>query len=178
MTPSISPVLLRPARSILVVGLVAVASLGCAAAATTGGGDPSPASAGPSSSPTTGPSFHIALKDDVGSGATVDIVDLSGTLVGARAAELNERAPNPAAPTSGDVTVQNVDAATLWIAWTSGNCPDAHTLTIDPTGRSISISQPPFCGGDTIGVGRQLVLSFNRPIAAAEVTATLVRLGQ
>jgi hypothetical protein len=133
-------------------------------------------SAGPSSSPTTGPSVHIALKDDVGSGATVDIVDLSGTLVGARAAELNERAPDPAAPTSGDVTVQNVDPTTLWIAWTSGNCPDAHTLTIDPTGRSISISQPPFCGGDTIGVGRQLVLTFNRPTAAADVTATLVRL--
>jgi hypothetical protein len=137
-----------------------------------------PASPVPSSSPTPGPSFHIDLKDDLGSGATVDIVDRSGTLVGARAAELNERAPDPAAPTSGDVTVQNVDPTTLWIAWTSGNCPDAHTLTIDPTGRSISISQPPFCGGDTIGVGRQLVLTFSRPIAAADVTATLVRLGQ
>ena len=139
---------------------------------------PPPPSTIPSAAPTAGASFHLSLRDDLGSGATVDVVDRSGTLVGARAAELTERAPDPAAPTSGEVTVQNVDPTTLWIAWTAGNCPDAHSLTIDPTGRSIAISQPPFCGGDTIGVGRQLVLTFNRPIAAADVTATLVGPGQ
>jgi hypothetical protein len=139
---------------------------------------PPPPSAVPSAAPSAGPSFHLALKDDLGSGATVDVVDRSGTLVGARAAELTERAPDPAAATSGEVTVQNVDPTTLWIAWTAGNCADAHSLTIDPTGRSIAISQPPFCGGDTIGVGRRLVLTFNEPIAAADVTATLVGPGQ
>jgi len=188
MTRSINPVLLRPARTLLFVGLVAVASAGCTSGgARTGAGasatpSPPPPSAVPSAvasaAPTAGTSFHLALKDDLGSGATVDVVDRSGTLVGARAAELTERAPDPAAPTSGEVTVQNVDPTTLWIAWTAGNCPDDHSLTIDPTGRSITIGQPPFCGGDTIGVGRQLVLTFNRPIAAADVTATLVGPGQ
>ena len=184
MTRSISPVFLRPARTFLVVGLVAVASAGCTSAgAPSGSGasttpSPPPPSTIPSAAPTAGASFHLSLRDDLGSGATVDVVDRSGTLVGARAAELTERAPDPAAPTSGEVTVQNVDPTTLWIAWTAGNCPDDHSLTIDPTGRSIAISQPPFCGGDTIGVGRQLVLTFNRPIAAADVTATLVGPGQ
>jgi hypothetical protein len=136
-----------------------------------------PATTSPSASPSPATGFHVELKDDVGSGATVDIVDQSGTLVGARPAEIGERAPNPGAPTVGDVVVQNVDATTLWISWGSGNCPDAHLLTIDPTARSMSISQPPFCGGDTLGVGRQLVLTFDRPIAAADVTATLVGVG-
>jgi hypothetical protein len=48
---------------------------------------------------------------------------------------------------------------------------------MDATGRSISITQPPFCGGDTIGVGRQLVLTFSGPIVAADVRATLVQIG-
>ena len=83
-----------------------------------------------------------------------------------------EREPNPGAPTTGDVTVKNVDATSLWISWGAGSCTDAHRLTIDPSGRSISISQPPFCGGDTVGVGRKLVLTFGGPIAAPDVAAT------
>jgi hypothetical protein len=181
MTPNISPILVGPARSILLVGVVAVASIACGSASA-GSSPPTSASAAPSapsaSAPPSASSLHVVLKDDANSGATVDVVDESGTLVGARAAGLAERAPDPAAPSSGDVTVQNVDATTLWIAWTGGACPDAHVLTIDPTGRSISISQPPFCGGDTLGVGRQLVLTFARPVAAADVTATLVAVGQ
>jgi hypothetical protein len=90
---------------------------------------------------------------------------------------LDERPPNPGAPTTGDVTVTNLDPTTLWVSWTAGNCPDAHVLTIDAGGRSMTISQPPFCGGDTIGVGRNLVLSFSRPVAAADVAATLVAVG-
>ena len=133
---------------------------------------PSPVVSSPT--PSAVPTFHLELKDEFDSGATVDIVDRSGTVVSARAAEIGEREPNPGAPSTGDVTVQNVDASTLWISWGSGACPDAHVLTIDPDGRSMSISQPPFCGGDTVGVGRALVVTFAGPIDAADVAAEIV----
>jgi hypothetical protein len=168
-----------PARSILLIGIVALASIACTAATEAGAPSPPPASVAPSVAPSASPTgFHLALKDEYDSGATVDIVDLSGTLVSARAAEIGEREPNPGAPTTGDVTVKNVDATSLWIGWGAGSCPDAHRLTIDASGRSMSISQPPFCGGDTVGVGRQLVLTFSGPIAAADVAATLVKVGK
>ena len=171
-----------PTRGILLIGIVALASIACTAATEAGAPSP-PATVTPSVTPSVAPSasptgFHLALKDEYDSGATVDIVDLSGTLVSARAAEIGEREPNPGAPTTGDVTVKNVDATSLWIGWGAGSCPDVHRLTIDASGRSISISQPPFCGGDTVGVGRQLVLTFSGPIAAADVAATLVKVGK
>jgi hypothetical protein len=191
MASRTTPLARGPALVLVVLGLIVVAVVGTVAIGSRREDSrvvvspPTSASAAPSapnaSAPPASPSassLHVVLKDDANSGATVDVVDESGTLVGARAAGLAERAPDPAAPSSGDVTVQNVDATTLWIAWTGGACPDAHVLTIDPTGRSISISQPPFCGGDTLGVGRQLVLTFARPVAAADVTATLVAVGQ
>ena len=184
MTSSISPVALRPARAFVLVGLLALASVACTAAASTGGGGatgaPTPSvapSAAPASQPPATP-IHLELKDEFDSGATVDIVDRSGTVVSARPAEIGEREPNPGAPATGDVTVQNVDASTLWISWGSGACPDAHVLTIDPDGRSMSISQPPFCGGDTVGVGRALVVTFAGPIDAADVAAEIVDDGQ
>jgi hypothetical protein len=181
------PLVLRPALILAVVGLLVVAVAGALVVGSildntpvivppspppASGAAPVAPSVAPSASPT---SFHVALKDEYASGATVDIVDLSGTLVSARAAEIGEREPNPGAPTTGDVVVKNVDATSLWIGWGAGACPDAHRLTIDPAGRSISITQPPFCGGDTVGVGRQLVLTFSGPIAAADIAATLVQ---
>jgi hypothetical protein len=178
MTSTINSVI-GPARTILLVGLVALASVACASAgAVSGSASPPPASAAPSASaaPTPAPSLHVVLADELDSGATVDVVDQSGALVSARAAAIDERVPAEAS-TSGQVTIGNVDATTLWIGWTAGNCPDAHVLTVDPTGRSISITQPPFCGGDTIGVGRQLVLVFSQPMPAGDVTAKLVETG-
>ena len=198
MNATISTAILRPVRTLLVVSLLAGASVACTSAGATSGvgasATPAPTPPLPSPSPSAAPasqapgptasllpaspaSFHVALIDELNSGATVDIVDASGTLVGAHAAGLDEQPPNPGAPTSGDVTVTNLDPTTLWVSWTAGNCPDAHVLTIDASGRSMTISQPPFCGGDTIGVGRNLVLSFSHPIAAADVTATLVAVG-
>ena len=175
MTSFFKPAVVRPALTILLLGAVAAFAGACSSATAVGApSQPAPSSA-PSVAPSASPSvLHIELKDELDSGATVDVIDLSGTLTGARAAAIAEHAPDPGGATSGDVTVQNVDGSTLWISWTAGNCPDAHVLTIDATASSISISQPPFCGGDTIGVGRQLVLSFSRPIDAAGVTATLV----
>jgi hypothetical protein len=179
-----APLGLRPALVLVVLGLL----LGVAGALVVGSrGDrvPSPGPSTPPASPAPSASaapsapalFHVAFIDEVGSGATIDIADASGKLVGARAAGLDEREPNPGAPSSGDVTVKNVDAATLWISWVAGGCPDADTLDIDATGRTMTIRQPPFCGGDTLGVGRQLVLTFSGPIAAADVTARLVAVG-
>jgi hypothetical protein len=181
MNSSINRVALRPARVLVLVGLLATMSVACTAAASTGrgGATGAPTPDAPSGAPASQPSapIHVELKDEFDSGATVDIVDHSGTIVSARAAEIGEREPDPAAPSSGDVTVQNVDAATLWISWAGGNCPDAHVLTIDAAGTSISISQPPFCGGDTVGVGRALVVTFAEPIAAADVAAEIVATG-
>ena len=172
---------LQPAFMLAMIGLIIVAAVGAVFVGSLPKEpqvivtpSPPPASVAPSASaaPTPAASLHVELKDELDSGATVDIVDLSGTVASARAAEVDERAP-AGAVTSGEVTIGNVDATTLWIGWTAGNCPDAHVMTIDATGRSISISQPPFCGGDTIGVGRQLVLTFAQPIAAGDVAASI-----
>jgi hypothetical protein len=182
---SINPPTRRPARILFLLGLVAVASIACTSAATGGGpgasSAPSPSAApsvAPSPAVTPVPSFHVVLEDEFDSGATVDIVDRSGTLVSARAAAVGEAEPDPGAPSTGDVTVKNVDPTTLWIGWGAGNCPDVHELVIEPDGRTLSISQPPFCGGDTVGVGRTLVLTFAAPIAAGDVTASLVAVAE
>ena len=196
MNTMISSNLLRPVRAILVVGLLAGTAVACTDVGAGNGATPStppptvspsapPASpaASPMASPTASlpaaspAGFHVAFIDELQSGATVDIVDASGTLTGAHPAGLDEQPPNPGAPTTGDVTLTNLDPTTLWVSWVAGNCPDVDRLQIDTTGRSFTISQPPFCGGDTIGVGRQLVLAFSGPVAAADVTATIVAVG-
>jgi hypothetical protein len=69
-----------PARSILLIGIVALASIACTAATEAGAPSPPPVSVAPSVVPSASPTgFHLALKDEYDSGATVDIVDLSGT---------------------------------------------------------------------------------------------------
>jgi hypothetical protein len=178
-------IFLRPALVLATLGLLIATAVGVVLV----GGLPSPSpvvvpspSAAPSVAPspavTPVPSFHVVLEDEFDSGATVDIVDRSGTLVSARAAAVGEAEPDPGAPSTGDVTVKNVDPTTLWIGWGAGNCPDVHELVIEPDGRTLSISQPPFCGGDTVGVGRTLVLTFAAPIAAGDVTASLVAVAE
>jgi hypothetical protein len=68
--------------------------------------------------------------------------------------------------------VSNDNPTTLRLTWVGGPCDSANTLTIDTTGRQFLLVQPE-CSGDSIVNDRILILEFSRPIAAADVKASL-----
>jgi hypothetical protein len=117
----------------------------------------------------------VALFDDLATGATVTIDDASGLVVGAEGARPADRGPDPTAsiPDSG-VLVQNEDPTTLRVTWVGGGCPTAYRMSVDATARQLTISGPT-CGGDSIGVGRVLLLRFADPVDASLVSGTLGR---
>jgi hypothetical protein len=130
------------------------------------------ASASPAASPTPA-TVHVDLIDDIGGGAFVEITDQSGTLVTARAGQQSE-----ASEVAGDIGVANLagDPATIVLTWVGCPSDTRHVLTIAPDGRTMTLDQP-VCVGDALGVARVLVLTFSDPVPAADVNATVRRVG-
>lgn len=126
-----------------------------------------------SSAPSPSALGVVRLFDELSTGATVAIEDGSGLVVGAEGAQPNDRGPAPTAqiPESG-VLVQNEDPTTLRVTWVGGGCPTAYHLVIDPDARQLAISGPR-CNGDSIGVGRVLLLRFGGPVDASSMSAVL-----
>lgn len=171
----------RPVLVLAIVGLLlaAVAAIGV-------GSQPRPAIVGPSPSPSASPAASpvpsasargprvVDLTTDPGTEATVTIVDPSGALVGARVPRADETAPNPnaAIPDAG-VLVQNQGPSTLRLTWIGQPCERSYGMQIDDAGRTITIAVPT-CQGDTLAIGRDVLVEFAGPVDAAEVTATLV----
>jgi hypothetical protein len=176
---------MRPLPLVAVLGFILVAALGVA---TVGGflgrpavvpppvtATPSPSSPSPTATP-TGPAIpasspavvRVDLIDEIGGGAFVEITDQSGTMVDARSGQ-----PSEAGDVISDIAVTNLpsDPNAVVLTWVGGPCDTRHVLTIGPDGRTMTMSADA-CQGDSLGVARVLVIRFDGPVPARDVTVT------
>jgi hypothetical protein len=179
---------LRRHLSLAVVGLAVVLTLGACSVAGSGSGAPtSPASNPPQATPRpTQPAKPTPVpSEDPGSDAMpitvdlvtadrhdvrVDIVDHSGRLVGARSGQPGDGI----SVDSGKVAVENVDDRTLRLTWSDFAMDNALALYIDESGATMILVQPgPVGAVDSIGADRQLVLTFDAPIAAGDLLVSV-----
>ena len=178
-------VALQPLSLVVVLALVLAAGLGVA---TVGGffGDqavvvppvatPSPtpssapsvsAPASPSPSPSSPTAISVDLIENVGADATIDIIDLSGTLVGAVSGNPPDGANDPVA-----VAGLATNPATVVLTWSGLPCDTTHLLTIEPDGLTMTIERPA-CQGDAMGISHALELTFDHPVDPTTVSVTI-----
>ena len=134
-----------------------------------------PTPAVPTTMPTNAPTqaadadrFHVVLTHATADDVTVDVGDSSGLLLAATSGTPGDGA----SVASGTVVVSNDDPTTLRVTWVGGPCDSANALLIDPSARQLLLVQPE-CGGDAIANDRILILAFEAPIDASDVTAVI-----
>ena len=137
-----------------------------------GVGRPSPARRARSRAPRR-PTIRVDLVDDIGGRAYVEITDHSGTLVRARSGQSSE-----AGPATGDIGANNLagDPASIVLSWVGCPSDTRHVLTIAADRRTMTLDQP-VCQGDTLGVDRVLVLTFDSAVPAADVDVSIRHTG-
>jgi hypothetical protein len=169
----------QPAFAVIVVALLLAAVAALAIGARHDDSNPvvPPPSAAPSptAAPTPSPTVaavHVVLPDELGNTVTVDVVDESGTLVSARGGVQAEEGDIPEVPHGIGAANAPNDTTVLRLTWADGPCESAGVLSIDAAARSFVLVKPA-CTGDSLGVGRVIVLTFSTPVPAADVTATL-----
>ena len=135
---------------------------------------PSPSVAAPSDTPTVAPSpetVRVDLIEHAGADAFIDVTDESFTMTGAVSGD-----PGDGVDVSDqEVQVENDpdDPATIVLTWGGLPCDTGHDLTIEPDGRTMTLTRAA-CGGDTPGgFGHILHLTFDAPVPAAEFDVTL-----
>jgi hypothetical protein len=139
---------------------------------------PAPAVPAPPSAAPTGPalpaSFHVTLAVKGGSPISLSIFDDSGALLTATSGT----PADGASVGDGVVAVANdpSDPNTIVLTWSGTPCDTSHTLNISQDARTFAIERPA-CSGDLLPLDRILRLTFDRPIAAASVTATITTVG-
>jgi hypothetical protein len=131
-------------------------------------------SATPSASPVApGPTPVVVSVELVSSSgralSTIEVVDESSTLVGARTGRPGEDPSDPSPSVRNDPG----DPATVVLTW-YGILDDLdRRLTIAADGRTMTLDVLPGCG-DLLPVNRVLVLTFSGPVPADEVAITVV----
>jgi len=133
-------------------------------------------SARPTAHPTDGGSdalpLRVRLANATDAAVSVDVVDRSGRLVGARSGR-----PGDGASVDGDaIAVENLDATTLRLTWVDFPIDNSLSLFIDRVDghlRLLLVQPEPDGATDAIGFDRELVLTFSEPIAASSVEAIL-----
>lgn len=121
-------------------------------------------------SPTDPAPIKVDLETVDGSDVRVDIIDLTGILESAVSGT-----PAEGASAEG-LVVENVDARTLHLTWVDFPIDNGDTLYIEWfDGRlSLLLVQPePRGDTDAVAYDRELVLTFEEPISAADVKAHL-----
>jgi hypothetical protein len=98
----------------------------------------------------------------------VDIVDRSGRITGASSGEPGDGASVPAY----EVRVENVDDRTIRLTWSDMAGDNALALFVDETGTRMILVQPEH-EGDLMPGDRILVLAYDAPIAAQDVTVSI-----
>jgi len=192
--PMRSPTITGPMRVLPLAAALALLVLALAAVAFVGGAfnqQPvvpapivSPSPAAPSPTPpraSTIPSaaipsatvFHVDLVEHQGADASMDITDRSGDLVAASSVD----AGDGASVEEGKIEVQVPagDPGALAVLWTGMPCDTTHTLDIAPD-HTLTITRPS-CSGDTLPVGRVVILRFKAPIDPALVHGSVVTTG-
>lgn len=132
---------------------------------------PSP-SPGPSASPSFSPRpssaptvFQVDLGGVGGNDASVEVIDLTGLLIDARAGQPRT--------VQDDATLdfENLDERTLRFVWTGSPCDTVHQLTVKAGGVELV---KPLCFGDAIAREFGLELTFAEPIDGAGLTSSIV----
>jgi hypothetical protein len=178
-------VALQPLSLIVILALVVAATF---AVATAGGlfqdrsvvvppvATPSPtpsqapsgsAPASPRPSPSSPTAISVDLIGDAGAYATVDVIDLSGTLVGAVSGS-----PGDGVTDSVRVTGLAANPSIITLRWNGAPCDTTFLLTIQPDGLTVTIENPA-CQGDALGISHALVLTFDHPVDPATVDVTV-----
>ena len=117
--------------------------------------------ASPASSVLPATSVHVELANASRNAVAVDVLDESGSIVGAESG-----APGDGASVEPNaMIVANDDPATLRLTWAGGPCDATSTLTVDLATSRLLLVQPE-CSGDAIAFDRVLILHFNGPINA------------
>ena len=134
---------------------------------------PAAATPSPASPSAPSPSQLVMSVELIGFGggtlSTIEVVDESGTLVGART---GQPAQDPSEP-SPKVANDPADPTTLVLTWFGILDDTDRRLTIAPDGRTMTLDVLPGCG-DLVPVNRVLALAFSVPVPADEVTVTIV----
>jgi hypothetical protein len=134
----------------------------------------------PSSAPTPSvdPAGHDAIPLAVelqtvdGHAVNVDIVDRTGTITAA----VSGRPGDGMSVDGYAVRVVNVDSRTLRLTWIDFPIDNRLALFVDEVGdhlRFVLVQPEPTGPTDAIGFDRQLILTFDRPVDAANADAIL-----
>lgn len=158
-----------------------IATPSSTASATPASGSPLPSSPAPSGAPASDAVpesprvITVDLIEHVGANATIDITDLSGTLVSAVSGDPGDGASVP----GGAVSAVRLaaDPATLVLTWSGLPCDTTHRLTIESDGVTMTIERPA-CQGDALGVDHVLRLTFDHPVDQALIHATIRTVGR
>ncbi len=119
--------------------------------------------------PPTARTFRVDLIEVSGADATMEITDRSGTLVAAVSGT-----PADGGSVAEGVAVAAVDGApaSVKLTWTLGVCETGHTLEIAEDGRTLVLAAPS-CEGDAFPRDLTVVLTFEGPVAPADLDVTL-----
>ena len=163
----------------------AVVMLALAASALVVGSRPSQApvlvpsrseSAPPSVTPIASPTpsdvvpVHVNLDVTAGEPASVDIY---------YAGQLEARSGRPGDGVSvseDEILVVNEGPNTLRLTWSGMPCETDYRLEVSPGGRDYILERPT-CSGDAIAFDRVLILGFDSPVPATQVSAKVQRAG-
>lgn len=132
---------------------------------------PSPSS-GPSATPSVSPGpssapvvFQVDLGGVGGNDASVEVIDLTGLLIDARAGQPRTEQD------ASTLDFENLDERTLRFVWTGSPCDTVHQLTVRPGGVELV---KPLCFGDAIAREFGLELTFAEPIDGTSLTSSIV----
>lgn len=168
-------------RFLPVIGAIALAAALAACSASVGASAPSPsappapATPAPATPAPTGvpaPDLHVDLESTSGQDVTIDILDRSGSVTGARSGMPGEGVT----VASESVVVESIDERTLRLSWSDFAIDNELRLFVDPIGvgyRFLVIQPAPTGPADAMGEDRILELTFDRDVSAAEVEASI-----
>jgi hypothetical protein len=121
------------------------------------------ASVGPASSPSAAAAIHVILAVATPDKVTIDVTDLSRSLVSATSG----RPGDGATVEAYKLVVTQRSPTSVRLTWLGGPCDSANSLSIDEGRKRLLLVQPE-CPGDAIVTDRILDLVFSSPVTPAE----------
>jgi hypothetical protein len=134
----------------------------------------SPPTAQPSITPVPSPtpndlvSVHVDLEVAAGQPASVDVY--FGGHIQARSGQPGDGV----SVATDEIAVTNDGPNTLVLTWSGMPCEASYRLEVSPDGRDYVLDRP-VCGGDTVAFDRVLVLTFDMPVPASQVSTKVQR---
>jgi hypothetical protein len=112
--------------------------------------------------------IKVDLENATGHDVYVDIVDRSGTIVGASSGTPAEGV----SVATGSVDLKNLDDRTVQLTWSTLTGDNALALYVDESGDTMILVQPPL-GGDLMPHDMVLVLEFDAPVSADDLRVSI-----